>query len=1108
MSRTQLMATGQLDSLMDIPLDTFSALKSQNTNITAWFDYSPYAWPDPCSRTFELNLARAPWNDKAMRWALNYGIDRDQIVAEAYQGGTVKSEHFFPLYTSLNRYVNLAKDAGLYNRYPLEEYNPDKARAAIESKGYQRNADGYYEKDGKELTLDITTHAVYEEFDRVAQVLMAQLKSIGIHATHRTEAGGTWTSHFRTGAFEARLGWQTCGSVYEPYTSMDQLNTKYLKPVGEWAFGNGWRWSGQAANQYSAIVDQIGALPLQDPAIDALFVQATEIYLDELPVIPLVQAKKLVPFDTSYWINWPTALNDYSTPTTWWQGAHKIIHNLVPRELTPRFPQNDPGTHSPLITPTLGVAMTVPRPYFDWHDAQFSSFLLTDKAEASGYSLDSHRIADGSAIVSYTLRMDEEVDPGAGVPISVSFVFTTTASSYTPAVDLPNRSYRWTVKAHNVVGYASDWLATQRFSVAATTRLVYLPLVLTMFHGESALFNADLPETRIGDIHAQIVNFQNTPTAKNPPMLAEMVKDGALPPLDQRLPAIPVVVTPTGRIGVYGGTWHTTSWWPQAGNVLLKMYDPPIRWKNDYSGYEPGLAESYEWSPDGKTFTLHLRQGLKWSDGQPYISEDWRFWWEDMATNTDYPSVAVPGYLRQSDGAPITMAFPDSYTVVWSSDTPLWVNPYFMAQGYWEFATSMMKPKHYLMQFHPRYNPTAKYSDLAAADRWWANPDFPTVLSWRCFDAGVGQVTFARNPFYWKVDTEGNQLPYIDYIQVEIVPDETARLQNCAQGRYDAVFRGCGTATDIPFLAANAITGGYHLQAGWVNGAGAWPGYLVNQDYVAGGSNYPDDTPEHAAEIRALLRNKWFRKALSVGFDRQRVVNAAWGGQGFPQQATISPQSPHFASPQGKQVLRNWATSDAQLNVSQANQWLDQLGMLDVNSDGWRELPGGRPFTLTIDLGDWGGSLAVQTNAAADMKSQWEQNLHLRIEIRNPPDLDARMRAGYYMLSAGHVAELDIWTYPDWIFPIQNAYMFPLEGQWYATRGTKGMPPEPNSPAARLQALYDRGLAEPDTNQRHQIVWDAIQIHMDDGPFVIGVAGDQAMPVVLKDNFHSRVVPK
>lgn len=332
-TRAALMADGQLDSLMDVTLGALLALKQRNPNVITWYDDLPYAWvPDPCSRTFELNLTKEPWNDKDMRWALNYAIDRDQIVQIAYEGTTFKSRHFFPAYPPLDRFVDLAIEQGAWDLDRLWKHDPELAKQIIESKGWQLGDDGYYYKDGKQLTLDITTHEAFIEKQRIAQVLVEQFQAIGINATNRNEAGGTWGDNFAFGNFEARMGWQTCGSVNEPWASMNTFNVRWLVPVGERASGNQWRWSGPAAEEYSKLVDEIGSLPLGDPKIDELFVKATKIWFEELPVIPITQAKKIIPFDTTYWTGWPTAENDYIHPPTWWQSTHAIIHNLEPTQ--------------------------------------------------------------------------------------------------------------------------------------------------------------------------------------------------------------------------------------------------------------------------------------------------------------------------------------------------------------------------------------------------------------------------------------------------------------------------------------------------------------------------------------------------------------------------------------------------------------------------------------------------------------------------------------------------------------------------------------------------------------------------------------------------------
>ena len=154
------------------------------------------------------------------------------------------------------------------------------------------------------------------------------MQAIGINAVQKNEAGAVWGENRDFGRFETRQAWDNCGSVNEPWASMDTLNAKWIVPIGTRTSGgshNPWRWNNP---EYSALVDQMGTLPLGDPQIKDLFVKAADIYLDELPTIPITQAKKLIPFDTTHWTGWPTHDNDYIHATTWWQMTPVILQNL------------------------------------------------------------------------------------------------------------------------------------------------------------------------------------------------------------------------------------------------------------------------------------------------------------------------------------------------------------------------------------------------------------------------------------------------------------------------------------------------------------------------------------------------------------------------------------------------------------------------------------------------------------------------------------------------------------------------------------------------------------------------------------------------------------
>lgn len=595
---------------------------------------------------------------------------------------------------------------------------------------------------------------------------------------------------------------------------------------------------------------------------------------------------------------------------------------------------------------------------------------------------------------------------------------------------------------------------------------------------------------------------------KEAPMLAELVKAGKLPPVDERLPKDPPVVVPVESVGQYGGTWHGVSWDNSIPNFKMKLYDPPVRWKPDYTGYEPGLAVSYEWSDDGKTITFRFREGVKWSDGEPFTMKDLKFWWEDLALNEEYRVIQVPWWARNSDGTPVTMEFPDDYTWVIKFDKAQWIMPYVLAQGFWEWEP-LMKPMHYLQQFHPKYNSAGAYEELDKKDRWWENPDYPTLFAWHVVAYKVGELTtLERNPYYWKVDTEGNQLPYIDRLEVEIIVDPEVRTLQISQGKYEASFRGTDDPRNIPFLLEQAEAGGYHIQEGWMNGAGAWPGWLINQDYHEEQDYDPAKETPKAKEIRELLRNKLFRKGLSVALNRQRLIDVVWDGIGTPQQGTISPQAWHFQSEKGKKVFEEWAAADAEYDPELAKQRFDEIGFKDVDGDGFRELPSGEKFELILDLSDWGGKLVATESTEVFAKDLEAVGIKTIINnVIGQPDANLRGNYGLYMLRNMHMSEIDLWTYPDWVFPLrgggEGSRAFPMQGLYYQTGGKEGWEPAPDSPAAKLQALYKQGLEEPDIEKRHEIVYEAIRIHIEEGPFALGASGDQPMPVVLKNNFHN-----
>jgi peptide/nickel transport system substrate-binding protein len=320
-----LMSRGQLDSAMNLNLGAFQAIQAQNPNVEAWHSDLPYAWADPCPRELALNTQVAPWDDPNMRKAVSLIIDRNRNVAIAYEGTTIPSRSMFVEYGAMDPYISAIVDAG-YGIDPNGQV--EEGQALIEAAGYAKNADGLYEKDGKVLALNIQVPNDTIEYVRSNNDLVEQLRGAGIDATSQPLTGATINDNRALGNFDAAWTWDTCGSINEPWRSMNFLSTNFYVDIGTRASGNNQRWNTDAAKAYTEIVDQIGSLPLGDPQIVDLVVQAYKYIYDETPVIPLVQAEKLVPFDTTYWTNWPTAENNYNHPATWWESTHQIILNL------------------------------------------------------------------------------------------------------------------------------------------------------------------------------------------------------------------------------------------------------------------------------------------------------------------------------------------------------------------------------------------------------------------------------------------------------------------------------------------------------------------------------------------------------------------------------------------------------------------------------------------------------------------------------------------------------------------------------------------------------------------------------------------------------------
>jgi peptide/nickel transport system substrate-binding protein len=467
-------------------------------------------------------------------------------------------------------------------------------------------------------------------------------------------------------------------------------------------------------------------------------------------------------------------------------------------------------------------------------------------------------------------------------------------------------------------------------------------------------------------------------TFKEAPMLAELVKAGKLPEVSKRLPEPTdvMVIKPLREIGKYGGNWRRCFTGPadhENGN-RINSNDKILHF--DYAGNKivPALAKDWKVSADGKVTTIYLRKGAKWSDGTPFTANDFVFWFEDIYSNKAI--VPTPFFEMTINGKPGRIVKVDDYTVAFEFPEPNFYFPYLLAgstavgagfatRGAFGTYGGCYCPAHYIKQFLPKYSSeeavTKKAKELGF-DSWqsllknkysWAlNPEVPTMTPWRTVSP-INTPTWSmeRNPYFWAVDTEGNQLPYIDRITMTLAENlEVANLRAIA-GEYDLQERHMSLAK-LPVFLENQQKGNY----------------TVRLDPAFNGSDvalHINTAYEGDAEIAKWLKNKDFRHALSLGIDRDQLNEAFWLGVGVPGSVAPSPDTLYSPGPE-------WNKKWCVLDVKQANELLDKIGLDKKDSEGYRLRTDGKG-RLRLEMITVGGQFVPYTQVGEMIKQQWKK---------------------------------------------------------------------------------------------------------------------------------------
>ena len=583
------------------------------------------------------------------------------------------------------------------------------------------------------------------------------------------------------------------------------------------------------------------------------------------------------------------------------------------------------------------------------------------------------------------------------------------------------------------------------------------------------------------------------------PSLAEMVAAGDLPPVEDRLPEDPMVIKPLGEIGKYGGTWRRGFTGPADGENMMRINNSSRLLAWDYSGsyVVPSLLAGWDIQDEGRKYILYLRKGAKWSDGMPFTADDFLFWYEDVALNPDiFPSpppemviAGEPGLMEKIDDYTISYTFKEPYPLfldILAGHNMVAAAP----EGSLGTGGGGYAAKHYMSQFLPKYSSeeevTAKAKELGF-ESWLdmylfhsypaRNPDLPVMSPWVTERPVIDPIwSMKRNPYYWAVDTEGNQLPYIDEIVINLAEDREVLLLRALAGEIDFQGRHISISR-LPVLIENMETGDYRVDIG--RGFCHSAGFHFNHSY------------DGDAEIQSWIRNVDFRRALSLGIDRDQINEAYFLGLGVGGSVMCSPDLPSTA---GEEYVTKWATHEP----DQANEMLDAIGLTEKDDEGFRLRTDGSGERLRIEI----GMVAGGNEPIAEMvKDHWKDiGIWADLKAQERSLFETEARANKHQIGIwGNGGASQLWLYPRHVLPVNTneAYMGPEIARWFVSGGEDGMAP-PYPEMERALELFRKGatVGAEERNKIGQEIWMLVV----DQVWSMGTVGQSAGVAVTKNN--------
>lgn len=578
------------------------------------------------------------------------------------------------------------------------------------------------------------------------------------------------------------------------------------------------------------------------------------------------------------------------------------------------------------------------------------------------------------------------------------------------------------------------------------------------------------------------------------PMLAELVQAGSLPPVDERLPTNPLVMPVAEQTGNYGGTMRrgfrgvSDRWGP------TKLQDRSLAWYDQDLNMQPRMAESWEISEDGKEWTFHMREGMKWSDGTPFTTEAVKYWYDYEVQNTELTEYSSgTAWKTGAENTLLQLEVVDDYTFkfIFADPNPLFL--YRVARN----TLGPYSPGHYMQQFHIDLTEDAAALDAAAkeagfetwvqyyTDRgyWYMNPERPSVGPWIPKNSLAEEIfVMERNPYFFAVDADGNQLPYVDTVNHRLFDQPDVFSLWITNGEIDFQNRHVPLA-NFTLFKESEDAGGYQVLVGSSAGHVAVQLNLTTKN----------------DRLREFFNTRDVRIALSLAVNREDLNELVYDGLLTPRQ-----YSPLSSSPQYYEKLSNAYIA---YDPEQANALLDAAGYTEKSSEGFRLWNDGS-----------GEEISFIIEGTADVGTPDEDAIQQIIKYYAAVGVKASYKYFERSLYTEHYQSNEIeaasWGGDRTVVPLAAPIIFtgqqpdrPWCAAWSLWKLNGPSDPNGQEPPAdhwinTIWSLWDQVAAEPDPAKQNELFTQILDIWAEELP-MIGYLGEAPALIIVKNGFRN-----